>query len=195
MASLTLTTWRTKLRRRLRDETRANFTDELLDETAEAALGELYPTYYRIVYSANVTTDSAGYLTPPAGTYIDHIFDIELASTKGTSTAEAWFKRGQEIGGLTASTAYVLVSHEAFPVPSAVAYNIPESALDRALVYAAGVACESLVVEKARWKAWEPSDPDRVDENELLSMSDMFFSKYAQLMGDGAGMSLPGLAV
>jgi hypothetical protein len=195
MASLDLTGWRRRLRRRLRDDTRAAFPDELLDEVAEGAMAELYPVYYRIVYSANVTTDTAGFVAVPVGQYVDHVFDIEDAAEKGTSTSLPWFKRGSELGGLDPSTAYVVVSHEPFPVPTSTAYTIPDTALDRALTYAAGLVAENMVFEKARWKNWEPSDPDRVDENELLNLADMYFTKFTRMMGEGAGMSLPGLAV
>jgi len=195
MATLDLATWRSRLRRRLRDETRANFPDELLDETASAAMAAIFPGYYRFVYSTPMVTDSAGYTAMPAGTDINHVFDVEETADKGISSSLPWFKRGVELGGLDPATSYVIVSFEPFPAPSATAFAIPERALELALLYAASTAAESMVFEKARWREWEPSDPDRVDENELLNIADIFGRKFNDQMEMGGAMSLPALGV
>ena len=178
---------RQSLTRRLRDVGQ-RFDSALLDEALTVAFAATFPKFYQTVYSSTQAVPVSTYVTVPSGQRAEHVYDVEDAATVGLSIGMPG-RRGNAVGPVVDATSVVLVSYEPFTYASST--DIPDEMLELVLLHAHATVLQSLVNEKTDYRRWQPNEPDRVDENELLGIVDQIMGIFGQRMDEITGMGLP----
>lgn len=194
MVAITKELWRAALGKRLKDPTNTRFTTTDLDEAGQTAFPSVFPKFYKLVFSAEVTLDGNGFATPPAGTTASQVIDVEDFATLGLSIGYPG-RRGNLIGPITAATSVVLVSYEPYDFPESGSEDVAPDSLELLYLHAMATLLKAELVGKTTYERYEPSNPDRVDENELIGVADTLMAEFERRLDNEVGMSLPTLTV
>lgn len=192
MTAVTPASWRTALARRLRDTSNLRFTTADLDEAGVTAFPAVFPKYYKYVYSSPVTVVNE-FATVPSGTSPGQVIDVEDSATVGLSIGLPR-RRGNAFGPITAAASVVFVSYEPLAFP-ATSEEVPAEALELLYLHAQATLLSGALIAKSDYDQFEPSNPDRVDENELAVIADQLMATFERRLDADPGMSLPPLQV
>lgn len=89
----------------------------------------------------------------------------------------------------------MLVSYEPYDFPETGSEEVAPEALELMYLHALATLMSGVLIKKTEYERFEPSHPDRVDENELLGVADTLMATFERRLDNEVGMALPTLTV
>lgn len=188
MASLTREYIRDAVGQKARDAGHSNFTDEDIDEAGLRAYRALFPALWRVVEVAGLTPDTVKKRLTVSTQNATRVFAV-LDNTTGLHIEPGWYSLDEtRLINVKATETVDALSYEPYSYPpnDGSAVTFPDEWLHILFLGAEAELLEGGLLDKSNYRGYDPSDPSRVDTNELVAAANNAASKFFRLRDDMA---------